>query len=72
MKLRISIQIILPALLLGLFIITSSSCSKKTHSSTNKIAYNRSARIKTYKQPTSSRNAFNHGGTMKKKYIIKK
>ncbi|MCK4569847.1 MAG: hypothetical protein KAT76_06110 [Bacteroidales bacterium] len=71
MKFRISIPFLLTTLILGLFLLTSSSCSQSTYSTHSKISYNRSSRIKAYKKP-GSRNSFTHSTSPRKKYVIKK
>jgi len=71
MKFRISLPFLLTALILGLFLFTSTSCSQKNYSSSNKVGYNRSARIKAYKKPSNS-SSFKHTTSTRKKYVIKK
>jgi hypothetical protein len=72
MKYWKSFTFIFTCLILGLFLMTSASCSSGTsYSTSHKVGYNRSSRIKAYKRP-SSRNSFGHAGTVKKKYVIKK
>ncbi|MCK5079865.1 MAG: hypothetical protein KAR09_07965 [Bacteroidales bacterium] len=71
MKFRISIPFLLTALLLGVFLFTSSSCSQNTYSTHSKVSYNRSSRIKAYKKP-ANRRSFTHTSSPRKKYVIKK
>ncbi|MEE4256117.1 MAG: hypothetical protein V2I47_03685 [Bacteroidales bacterium] len=71
MKLRLSIPLLLTSLFLGLFLLTSTSCSQRTYSPNNRVSYNRSSYIKAYKKP-DSRKSFTHKGTVRKKYVLKK
>ncbi|MDT8394000.1 MAG: hypothetical protein RQ761_09145 [Bacteroidales bacterium] len=71
MKIWKSIPLLLTAIFLGLFLLSSSSCSPKTYSAKNKIGYKRSDRIKVYKS-NSNRNSFVHDKNVRKKYVIKK
>lgn len=71
MKIRKSIPFILTAIFLGLFLLSSSSCSQKTYSAKNMTGYKRSDRIKVYKS-NSNRNSFVHDKTVRKRYVIKK
>ena len=70
MKPKLSISLLFAFLLLGLFTLTSSSCSQKTYGSRNNISYNRSDRIKVYN--SKSHSSFHHDKSVRKKYVIKK
>jgi len=71
MKFWKSIPFILTAILLSIFLLTSTSCSQKSYSTGCKVNYNKSSRIKAYKKPTS-RNSFTHSSSVKKKYVVKR
>jgi hypothetical protein len=71
MKFWKSIPFILTAILLGIFLLASTSCSQQKYSTGCRVKYNKTSRIKVYKKP-SNRNSFGHSSPVKKKYVVKK
>ena len=65
------ILVILPLTFLMLLMFSTSSCTQQKYSSTSRISYDRSSRIKSYKSP-SNRHSFTHSTPVRKKYVIKK
>jgi len=62
---------ILPLAFFMLLMLSTSSCTQQKYSSTGKISYDRSSRIKSYRSP-SNRHSFTHSTPVRKKYVIKK
>ena len=71
MKLLKYLPLLATSILLGLFMLTASSCSPKPYSSKSKIDYKRSDYIKVYKS-NSNRNSFVHDQSVSKRYTVKK